>query len=327
MRARDLGITIGRGAPGRWNAITDVAGVRVGHTTLIEGEAVRTGVTVLFPHDADPATDPVFAGCHRLNGNGELTGLEWVRESGFLTSPIALTNTHSVGVVRDALIAEAVRRGAVGDDAWSLPVVGETWDGSLNDINGFHVRPEHVFEAIARAGSGPVAEGNVGGGTGMICHEFKGGIGTASRVLPPDEGGYTVGAARPGELRGPRAVPSGRRRRRRVDRARADSRRPGAPPGDRFDHRRPRNRCAAPSPPVRTDRAARRAGSRSGRRLGSQLERRHLHRFCDSEPGVVRARRACRHDARQRIRSPRSSGRRSSRRRRRSSTRWWPPRR
>ena len=194
MRARDLGITIGRGAPGRWNAITDVAGVRVGHTTLIEGEAVRTGVTVLFPHDADPATDPVFAGCHRLNGNGELTGLEWVRESGFLTSPIALTNTHSVGVVRDALIAEAVRRGAVGDDAWSLPVVGETWDGSLNDINGFHVRPEHVFEAIARAGSGPVAEGNVGGGTGMICHEFKGGIGTASRVLPPDEGGYTVGA-------------------------------------------------------------------------------------------------------------------------------------
>jgi D-aminopeptidase len=194
MRARDLGITIGRGAPGRWNAITDVAGVRVGHTTLIEGEAVRTGVTVLFPHDADPATDPVFAGCHRLNGNGELTGLEWVRESGFLTSPIALTNTHSVGVVRDALIAEAVRRGAVGDDAWSLPVVGETWDGSLNEINGFHVWPEHVFEAIAGAGSGPVAEGNVGGGTGMICHEFKGGIGTASRVLPPDEGGYTVGA-------------------------------------------------------------------------------------------------------------------------------------
>ena len=194
MRARDLGIAVGRGTPGPWNAITDVAGVRVGHTTLIEGEDVRTGVTVLFPHDGDPATDPVFAGCHRLNGNGELTGLEWVRESGFLTSPIALTNTHSVGVVRDALIAEAVRRGGVDDDAWSLPVVGETWDGSLNDINGFHVQPEHVFSAIEAAASGPVAEGNVGGGTGMICHEFKGGIGTASRVLPADEGGYTVGA-------------------------------------------------------------------------------------------------------------------------------------
>ena len=194
MRTRELGIEIGRGVPGPWNAITDVAGVRVGHTTLVEGASVRTGVTVIFPHDGDPGTDPVFAGCHRLNGNGELTGLEWVRESGLLTTPIGLTNTHSVGVVRDALIAEAIDRGAIDDDAWSLPVVGETWDGTLNDINGFHVKPEHVFAAISVAASGPVAEGNVGGGTGMICHEFKGGIGTASRVLSADEGGYTVGA-------------------------------------------------------------------------------------------------------------------------------------
>jgi len=194
MRARELGIRIGRLDPGPLNAITDVAGVLVGHTTLIEGDAIRTGVTVIFPHGGDPGTDPVFAGCHRLNGNGELTGLEWVRESGLLTSPIALTNTHSVGVVRDALIAAAVEQGAVGDDAWSLPVVGETWDGVLNDINGMHVRPEHVFAAIAGASGGPVAEGSVGGGTGMICHEFKGGIGTASRRLDGESGGYTVGA-------------------------------------------------------------------------------------------------------------------------------------
>ncbi len=194
VRARDLGLTVGRLAPGPLNAITDVGGVRVGHTTLVEGDAVRTGVTVIFPHDGDPGTDPVFAGCHRLNGNGELTGLEWVRESGLLTTPIGLTNTHSVGVVRDALIAAAIEQGAVDDDAWSLPVVGETWDGVLNDINGFHVKAEHVFQAIAAASSGRVAEGNVGGGTGMICHEFKGGIGTASRRLSYSDGGYTVGA-------------------------------------------------------------------------------------------------------------------------------------
>jgi D-aminopeptidase len=179
--------------PGRWNAITDVAGVRVGHRTVIEGEAIRTGVTVVFPHDGDPGTDPVFAGCHRLNGNGELTGLEWIRESGLLTSPIGLTNTHSVGVVRDALIAAAIAQGAIGDDAWSLPVVGETWDGGLNDINGLHVRPDHVFDAIASASAGPVAEGAVGSGTGMICHGFKGGIGTSSRVLDAADGGYVVG--------------------------------------------------------------------------------------------------------------------------------------
>jgi D-aminopeptidase len=183
VRARELGLAIGRGQPGEHDAITDVAGVRVGHATLVAGDDIRTGVTVIFPHEGDPGTDPLFAGCHRLNGNGELTGLEWVRESGLLTSPIALTNTHSVGVVRDALISWAVAHGALGDDAWSLPVVGETWDGGLNDINGFHVRPEHVHAAIATAAGGPVAEGNVGGGTGMICHGFKGGIGTASRLV------------------------------------------------------------------------------------------------------------------------------------------------
>jgi D-aminopeptidase len=191
VRARDLGVVVGSGTPGPQNAITDVPGVRVGHTTLIEGDDVRTGVTVIFPHEGEPGLDPVFAGCHRLNGNGELTGLEWVRESGLLTSPIGLTNTHSVGVVRDAIIADAVRRRAIGK--FALPVVGETWDGVLNDINGMHVKPEHVFAAIESAASGPVAEGNVGSGTGMICHAFKGGIGTASRVLGAGDGGYTVG--------------------------------------------------------------------------------------------------------------------------------------
>jgi D-aminopeptidase len=200
MRARDLGIVIGRGRPGRSNAITDVAGVRVGHATLIEGDGalvtgrgpVRTGVTVVVPHDGEPWSEPVFAGCHRLNGNGELTGLEWIRESGQLGGVIGLTNTHSVGVVHDALIAEAVTASS-GAPFWSLPVVGETWDGSLNDVNGFHVRPEHVRTALAAASTGSVAEGAVGGGTGMVCHAFKGGIGTASRVVPDDAGGWTVG--------------------------------------------------------------------------------------------------------------------------------------
>jgi D-aminopeptidase len=191
VRARELGLEIGTGTPGPHNAITDVAGVRVGHRTIVEGDDVRTGVTVIYPHDGEPGLDPVFAGCHRLNGNGELTGLEWVRESGLLTSPVGLTNTHSVGVVRDALIAAAHRKGGLGD--WALPVVGETWDGWLNDINGMHVTAEHVFEALEAAADGPVAEGNVGSGTGMVCHAFKGGIGTASRVLEERHGGYTVG--------------------------------------------------------------------------------------------------------------------------------------
>ena len=197
MKARELGIAVGTGEPGRHDAITDVDGVRVGHATLIEGDDVRTGVTVVFPHEGDPGSDPVFAGCHRLNGNGELTGLEWVRESGLLTTPIGLTNTHSVGVVRDALIAWSIRRGLMKEDEWSLPVVGETWDGTLNDINGLHVKPEHVFEAIESASDGSVGEGNVGSGTGMICHGFKGGIGTASRLVdvggPGMPGPYALG--------------------------------------------------------------------------------------------------------------------------------------
>jgi D-aminopeptidase len=202
MRARDLAIAIGRGTPGPNNAITDVEGVLVGHTTLVAGDGplrvgqgpVRTGVTVVVPRGDRSWAEPVFAGCHRLNGNGELTGLEWVRESGTLAGAVAITNTHSVGVVRDALVAASIERESNPDLWWSLPVVGETYDGILNDINGFHVKPEHVHAALAAADAGPVAEGNVGGGTGMICHEFKGGIGTASRVLAPADGGFTVGA-------------------------------------------------------------------------------------------------------------------------------------
>ena len=200
-RARDLGVRIGEIPPGPMNAITDVAGVRVGHTTLIEGDGplvvgrgpVRTGVTVIIPHEGDVWREPVFAASHILNGNGEMTGLAWIGEAGLLGGAIAITNTHSVGVVRDALVAEGVRSQPPGGFFWSLPVVGETWDGLLNDAAGFHVRPEHLRAALAEAQPGPVAEGNVGGGTGMICHEFKGGIGTASRQLSTAAGGWTVG--------------------------------------------------------------------------------------------------------------------------------------
>ncbi len=207
MRARDLGIVIGSLPTGPQNAITDVDGIHVGMTTIIEGEGslvvgrgpIRTGVTVILPHEDNVWRDPLFAGSHRLNGNGEITGLEWIRESGMLMSPIGLTNTHSVGVVRDALVRDCIGRHSQDDVFWALPVVGETYDGLLNDINGLHVRPEHVEQAISNASSGPVAEGNVGSGTGMICHGFKGGIGTASRVVPAASGGrhewgpYTIG--------------------------------------------------------------------------------------------------------------------------------------
>ena len=197
-RARDLGVPFD-GTPGTLDAITDVRGVEVGDTTLISGSGplkvgqgpVRTGVTVIFPRGkADP--DPVYAGWFAQNGNGEMTGTTWVEESGFLESPIAITNTHSVGVVRDAIIAWGVKHDALSQP-WSLPVVAETWDGYLNDINGFHVKPEHVFAALDSAHGGRVEEGAVGGGTGMVCYGFKGGIGTASRVLTKDQGGYTVG--------------------------------------------------------------------------------------------------------------------------------------
>jgi D-aminopeptidase len=202
QRLRDLGVIIGRMEPGPHNAITDVAGVRVGHATIMSGEGplkvgegpVRTGVTVIVPHEGDIGAEPLFAGSHTLNGNGEMTGLLWIKESGMLTSPIAITNTHSVGTVRDALITYEVERMNRPDLFWSLPVVAETYDGWLNDINGLHVKAEHVYAALDNAAGGPVEEGCVGGGTGMICHEFKGGIGTASRVVSQDDGGWTVGA-------------------------------------------------------------------------------------------------------------------------------------
>jgi D-aminopeptidase len=198
-RARELGISplIG-GAPGTLDAITDVAGVEVGHTTLISGSGklivgqgpVRTGVTVVHPRGkANP--DPVMGAWFTLNGNGEMTGTTWLQESGFLEGPIAITNTHSVGVVRDAILQWQVHR--PGLQPWGLPVVAETFDGSLNDINGFHVKPEHVLAALDGATSGPVTEGAVGGGTGMVCHGFKGGIGTASRKIETNGHSYTVG--------------------------------------------------------------------------------------------------------------------------------------
>jgi L-aminopeptidase/D-esterase-like protein len=200
-RARDLGVPFD-GTPGRDNAITDVAGVEVGHTTLISGGGklvvgkgpVRTGVTAIHPR-SKASNDAVFAAWFTLNGNGEMTGTTWVDDSGFLNGPVMITNTHSVGVVRDAVIAWKVKRGEPDMEGywWSLPVVAETWDGWLNDINGFHVHPEDAWHALDTAHAGPVEEGNVGGGTGMICNEFKGGIGTSSRVLDAKSGGYTIG--------------------------------------------------------------------------------------------------------------------------------------
>ena len=200
-RARDLGVPFD-GVPGPLNAITDVKSVEVGHTTLISGDEksprgvgpVRTGVTAVLPRGKD-SSDPVFAGWFTENGNGEMTGTTWVEDSGFLEGPVMITNTHSVGVVRDAVIAWRLKHHGPDKEgySWSLPVVAETWDGYLNDVNGFHVKPEDAFRALDSAHGGPVEEGNVGGGTGMICNEFKGGIGTASRVLDAKYGGYTVG--------------------------------------------------------------------------------------------------------------------------------------
>ncbi len=201
-RARGLGISF-EGTPGPLNAITDVHDVQVGHTTLVSGEGklkvgqgpVRTGVTAILPRGKK--NDPVFAAWYSLNGNGEMTGTTWVQESGFLEGPVMLTNTHSVGVVRDAVVAwmyeESLYNPIFAEVFWSLPVVAETFDGGLNDINGFHVQREHVFAALNGAATSPVTEGNVGGGTGMVCHGFKGGIGTASRKLASEKGGYTIG--------------------------------------------------------------------------------------------------------------------------------------
>jgi L-aminopeptidase/D-esterase-like protein len=201
-RARDLGIPFD-GTPGPLNAITDVSGVEVGEVTLISGEGklqigkgpVRTGVTAILPLGKQSMSNPAFAGWFSLNGNGEMTGTTWVEESGFLEGPVMITNTHSVGVVRDAVIQWRVNHGQPDPTGywWSLPVVAETWDGWLNDINGFHVKPEHAFQAIDTAKSGPIGEGNVGGGTGMICNGYKGGTGTASRQLDTKNGSYTIG--------------------------------------------------------------------------------------------------------------------------------------
>jgi D-aminopeptidase len=208
-RARDLGIPFD-GTPGKFSAITDVPGVEVGYTTLISGEGklergkgpVRTGVTAILPRGLSEMNDSVFAGYFSLNGNGEMTGTTWVEESGFLEGPIVLTNTHSVGVARDAVIAWRLAHGGPDAEgfAWSLPVVAETWDGWLNDVDGFHVKPEHVARAIETAHGGAIEEGSVGGGTGMICYEFKGGTGTASRIVaavadrgPSETKQYTIG--------------------------------------------------------------------------------------------------------------------------------------
>ncbi len=192
IRARDLGIPF-EGTPGKFNAITDVPGVEVGYTTLISGDGklevgkgpVRTGVTAILPRGHDSLNDPVYGGFFSLNGNGEMTGTAWVEESGFLEGPIIITNTHSVGVARDAVIGWRINHGAADKTGywWSLPVVAETWDGWLNDINGFHVKPEDVWHALDTAQGGVLEEGSVGGGTGMICYEVKGGNGTASRKV------------------------------------------------------------------------------------------------------------------------------------------------
>ncbi len=197
VRARAIGIPFG-GTPGRFNTITDVEGVTVGYSTLIAGEgehAVRTGVTAVLPRKQATTDKPVFAAVFSLNGNGEMTGTHWVEESGFLEGPVLITNTHSVGIVRDAAIQWRIRQGDADASGywWSLPVVAETWDGHLNDINGFHVKAEHVFAALDGAHGGAIAEGNVGGGTGMICHEFKCGTGTSSRVVRIDGREYRLG--------------------------------------------------------------------------------------------------------------------------------------
>jgi D-aminopeptidase len=205
MRAREEGVPF-PGKPGPLNTITDVKGVEVGHSTLISGEGklvrghgpVRTGVTAVLPRGR--SFDPVIAGWYSLNGNGEMTGTTWVEESGFLQGPVMITNTNSVGIVRDAVIQWAIQRLKASqatpyddDYYWYLPVVAETYDGYLNDINGFHIKSHHVFKSLDSAKTGVVPEGNVGGGTGMICHEFKGGIGTSSRQLPEQHGSYTLG--------------------------------------------------------------------------------------------------------------------------------------
>ena len=190
FRARGIGLAFA-GTTGPNNAITDVPGVSVGYETLIEGDSIRTGVTAILPRPKQDLATSVFAGCHSLNGNGELTGSHWIEEAGCCNGPITITNTHSLGTCRDASIQWMVEH--LGVSGWALPVAGETYDGALNDINGFHIKPQHVFAAIDQARGGPIEEGSVGGGTGMICYGFKGGSGTASRVLTVANTAVTLG--------------------------------------------------------------------------------------------------------------------------------------
>jgi D-aminopeptidase len=192
-RARSLGIPLGSGSPGRWNAITDVPGVEVGYTTLIRGDAVRTGVTAIHPRGRAGAGDPVAAGFYSLNGNGEMTGVSWIEESGTFSGPVAITNTHAVGVAHAAVIAWTVTNHPRLSEAWLLPVVAETWDGYLNDVNGQHITQPDCVSALESARSGPIEEGSVGGGTGMNCYQFKGGSGSASRLVDHAGTPYAVG--------------------------------------------------------------------------------------------------------------------------------------
>ena len=302
------------GAAGPLDAITDVAGVEVGHTTLISGSGklvvgqgpVRTGVTIVHPRGR-ANNDPVFAAWFTLNGNGEMTGTTWIQESGLLEGPVAITNTHSVGVVRDAIIQwEVSRRNVL--QPWWLPVVAETYDGALNDINGFHVKPEHVHAALDGASGGVPKEGAVGGGTGMVCHGFKGGIGTASRKLPDAQGGYTVGvlvqcnygARRDLRIAG---VPVGEEIQDLVgciannDPLPPNAARPrcgaagGAAAGRQcrsgFDHRGRGDRRAAAAAPAEEDRHPSVAGDRTARRLRRQQLGRYLRRVFHGQPARV----------------------------------------
>ena len=277
-RARELGLPIG-GTPGPLDAITDVAGVEVGHTTLISGSGrlvqgkgpVRTGVTVVHPRGKANA-DPVFASWFTLNGNGEMTGTTWVQESGLLEGPVAITNTHSVGIVRDAIIRwEVGLKNAL--QPWWLPVVAETYDGTLNDVSGFHVTTEHVLAALDSAKGGVPPEGNVGGGTGMVCHGFKGGIGTASRKLPEAQGGYTIGVLVQCNYG-----------------VRRDLRIAGVPVGEEIPDL---TACVAgdgPLPEGSDSAALRRPGRASGRGAGTGIDHRHRGDRCAAAAASAEAR-------------------------------------
>ena len=295
VRARDLGIVTGELAPGPLNAITDVEGVLVGHSTIVRGDGalkkgegpVRTGVTAVVPHK-DVWRAPVLGATHTLNGDGELTGVHWVRDLETIAQPILITNTASVGTVHEAAIAYAVEKHGGGS---YLPVVGETWDGRLNDIDGFHVKREHVYAALDQAAAGPVAEGNVGGGTGMVCYSFKGGIGTASRRLSRLGRRLHRRRAAPGQLRPAQHVDDRRRAGGPRDSAPASGRRSrSAGAGSRrLGHRRHRHRRAGVVPSARTDVAPRDAGPGADRHVVGQRQRRHLRGVLHGEPVRARA--------------------------------------